>query len=91
MAKIRVDKAVQRASCSQPQRLPFGRSRSVADAISLVHRASRRDGARPPDEELMARRKPVWAQIAPLPKGALVAAARAYEAAGVERTYPVGA
>ena len=32
----------------------------------------------------MARRKPVWAQMAPMPKAALVAAARAYEAAGVE-------
>src|SRR6202035_1140861 len=39
---------------------------------------------RPLAEELMARRRPVWAQIAPMPKAALVAAARAYEAAGVE-------
>jgi probable F420-dependent oxidoreductase len=32
----------------------------------------------------MARRKPVWAQIAPMPKEALVTAARTYEAGGVE-------
>lgn len=32
----------------------------------------------------MAPRKPVWAQIAPLPHEALVTAARGYEAAGVE-------
>jgi probable F420-dependent oxidoreductase len=35
-------------------------------------------------EELMAQRKPVWAQIAPMPQDALVTASRAYEAAGVE-------
>ena len=32
----------------------------------------------------MPKKKPVWAQIAPLPKEALVTAARAYEAGGVE-------